>query len=184
MLYSINVRLSLNGSIYERELASILSGQKDHIARFLKGAPSELQGSISTLKEHPFFVTRSAGSLGADIIAIRGELSAVIEVKSSVRKNLMFTEASGKRQEQAERLVRRCAETRTLLLYAFRLKGMRGETWRVFAAPGNPRGILGRVYDFLPKIDLTRENNFVLNWENGKPLSGFLDYANKIQSSD
>lgn len=173
----------MNGSIYERELASILSGEKVHISKFIKGIPAELQGSISTLKDYPFFVTRSAGSLGADIIAIRGELSAVIEVKSSIRKNIMFTEASGTRQEQAERLVRRCNASRTLLLYAFRLKGMHGETWRLFAAPGSPRGVLGRVYDFLPKLDLTRDKNFVLNWENGKPLSGFLDYANKIQLS-
>ncbi len=174
----------MNGSIYERELASILSGRKEQVARFVKGAPPELQVSVSSIKDHPFFVTRSAGSLGADIIAIRGELSAVIEVKSSIRKNLVFSEASGKRQEQAERLVSRCAETRTLLLYAFRLKGVRGETWRVFAAPGNPRGILGRVYDFLPKIDLTKKENYILNWENGKPLSGFLDYANRIQLED
>ena len=174
----------MNGSIYERELASILSGEKNHVSRFLSGVTAELQGTIATIMDHPFFVTRSAGSLGADLIAIRGELSAVIEVKSSIKKNLIFSEASGTRQEQAERLVKRCTVSRVLLLYAFRLKGVRGETWRLFAAPGNPRGILGRVYDFLPKLDLTKKQNFVLNWENGKPLSGFLDYANRIQISD
>ncbi len=174
----------LNGSIYERELTGILSGDSKQVEKFSRVVPSEMKESVLRLVDYPFFVTRSAGSLGADLIAMRGELSAVIEVKSSINENVMFTEASGKRQEQAERLVRRCTRSGLFLMYAFRLKGVRDENWKIFAAPATPKGRAAFLYDFLPKLDTTKGNNFYLKWENGKPLSQLIDYANRLQLSE
>ena len=173
----------MNGSIYERELVNILSGDPVLIRRYVKNVSSDLRESIISMKDHPFFVTRSAGSLGADLVAIRGDISAIIEVKSSINPSIMFTEASGKRQEQAARLIERCERSGTFLMYAFRLKGVRGESWKTFAAPANPKGKIAYLYDFLPKVDQTKGNNFYLKWERGKSLSEFLDYANKLQFS-
>ena len=173
----------MNGSIYERELVNILSGDPVLINRYAKNVHPDLRESIITMKEHPFFVTRSAGSLGADLVAIRGDISAIIEVKSSINPSIMFTEASGKRQEQAIRLVEKCEKSGTFLMYAFRLKGVRGESWKTFAAPANPKGKIAYLYDFLPKVDQTKGNNFYLKWERGKSLSEFLDYTNKLQFS-
>ncbi|MGC8515402.1 MAG: hypothetical protein ACP5OC_04605 [Thermoplasmata archaeon] len=174
----------MNGSIYERELIGILSGDMKQVEKFSRAVPPERKDSVLGLIKHPFFVTRSAGSLGADVVALRGDLSAIIEVKSSINDSIMFTEASGKRQEQATRMIKRLEASGTFLMYAYRLKGIRGEAWKTFAAPANLKGKIAYLYDFLPKIDTTRENNFYLKWERGKPLSEFIDYMNRLQISE
>ncbi len=180
-LLSIDI---VNGSIYERELIGILSGVSKQVEKYSHAVPDERKKSILKLIDHPFFVTRSAGSLGADVVAIRGDLSAIIEVKSSINDTIMFTEASGKRQEQATRMIKRLEASGIFLVYAYRLKGIREEAWKTFAAPANPKGKIAYLYDFLPKIDTTKGNNFYLKWERGKSLSELIDYMNRLQISD
>ncbi len=156
-----------------------MSGNPAYISKMYKNAGENAIAIMRTLEERPFYVTRAAGSLGADLIALRNDLSLVIEVKSSIKNNLMFTEASGQRQEQAERLQEKCSKSGLFITYAYRLKGYHGDSWRLFSIPGNPKGNLRYTYEILPKIQKTRDGNFTLHWEEGIPLVKFIDYVNQ-----
>ncbi len=169
----------MDGSIYERELAGILSGNKQHTEKYLKKLPTEERYLVSTILERPFYVTRSAGSLGADLIALRHDFSMVIEVKSSLNQKINFSEASGKRQEQAERLNRLCSQSGLFLVYAFRLKGAKGDGWRLYSVSGEPRGKQMLLYNILPKVSLTRGNNYYIKWDEGLPLVKLIKYVNE-----
>lgn len=169
----------MNGSIYERELAGILSGNKTVVQKVSKKLDPVSRGVMLTLLDKPFYVARAAGSLGADIIALRDDYSLVIEVKSSIHPTIMFTEASGMRQEQAERLQKKCEKSGLFLTYAFRLKNANGDSWRIFSIPGSPNGRMRYLYNILPKIQETKNGNYVLKWEDGMPLVKFVDYVNQ-----
>lgn len=168
----------MDGSIYERELSGILSGGQQPIERYLKKIPSEDRYLVSTIRERPFFVTRSAGSLGADLIALRHDFAMVIEVKSSLKPTISFSEASGKRQEQAERLSRLCLDSGLFLTYAFRLKSFRGDGWRFYSVEGQPKGKQLLLYNLLPKVKSTKGNNYIIKWEEGLPLVKLIKYLN------
>jgi Holliday junction resolvase len=166
----------LNGAIYERELAQILSGDYDRVSRFISKSGNHSL-NIRAFCDHPFLVTRSAGSQGADIIALRDDISVIIEVKSSSSRLINFSEASGKRQEQAERLSERCRRSGLILIYAYRLKSEKGDPWRLFAMDGEPQGRIRLLYNVLPKISTTRGGNYSLQWDHGLPLTQFLEYV-------
>lgn len=169
----------MNGSIYERELASLLSGHEDLLKRFSKKLDEEGREIMLSLITKPFYVTRSAGSLGADLIALRSDFSFVIEVKSSNSSTLMFTEASGQRQEQAERLMTSCSRAGLFVIYAYRMKNTQGDPWRIFATPSQPQGRMRQLYDRIPKIGETRNGNFFLKWQDGMPLVKIISYVNQ-----
>jgi Holliday junction resolvase len=169
----------LNGSIYERELAAILSGNPAYIRKMYRNADEKSLAILLSLEEKPFYVTRAAGSLGADLIALRDDMSLVIEVKSSIKSTLMFTEASGQRQEQVERLQEKCSRSGLFITYAYRLKNYHGDSWRLFSVPGNPKGNLRYTYEILPKMQKTKDGNYTLRWEEGIPLVKFVDYINQ-----
>ncbi len=167
------------GSIYERELKGILSGDDKILAKFKKSLGDEFEW-YESCRRRPFMVLRAAGSLGVDLIAIRDDYSFPIEVKSSSSKKIVFTHSSSRAQEQAERFLEECQRAGILGIYAFRLKGYRGDPWRVFALPVEGlRGRIRLVYGFLPKLPVTRDGNFILRWEEGMPLSKFLSYLNQ-----
>ncbi len=136
------------------------------------------RGAIETLSERPFYVARAAGSLGADLIALRDDYSMVIEVKSSINATITFTEASGMRQEQAERLQEKCLKSGLFVIYAYRLKNAAGDPWRMFTLPGQPKGRMRYLYNFLSNIGTSRNGNYVLKWDDGTPLSRMIDYIN------
>lgn len=146
--------------------------------RYLNRIPAEDRYLVSSIKEKPFYVTRSAGSLGADLIALRHDFSMVIEVKSSLKKTISFSEASGKRQEQAERLSRECSNSGLFLTYAFRLKGVRGDGWRFYCVEGAPKGKQLLLYNLLPRVMSTRGNNYYIKWDEGLPLVKLIKYLN------
>ncbi len=166
------------GSIYERELKGILSGDEKVISKF-KGLSEEERAGYRSSIRRPFMVIRAAGSLGVDLIAIRDDFSFPIEVKSSSTKTVRFTQSSSRAQLQAEFFAEECSRAGIVGIYAFRLKGFRGDPWRIFALPAE--GLTGRsrlIYDMLPKIPITRSGNFILKWDEGTPLSKFLSYLN------
>lgn len=169
----------MNGSVYERELAGILSGTSNAIEKLSKKLDPESRIAIKSLEERPFYVARAAGSLGADIIALRDDYSMVIEVKSSIHPTLMFTEASGMRQEQAERLQKRCLRSGLFLIYAYRLKNVSGDPWRMFSIPGEPKGNMRYLYNLLSDVGMSRNGNYVLKWNDGTPLTRMIDYVNQ-----
>lgn len=169
----------MNGSIYERELAGILSGSPNVLEKLLKKLDAESRSAVEVLRERPFYVTRAAGSLGADIIALRHDYSMVIEVKSSINSTITFTEASGMRQEQAERLQQKCLKSGLFVVYAFRLKNVSGDPWRMFSLPGEPKGRMRYLYNMLSNIGQSRNGNYVLKWGDGTPLARMIDYLNQ-----
>ncbi|MCL4306714.1 MAG: hypothetical protein M1302_00380 [Candidatus Thermoplasmatota archaeon] len=169
----------MNGSIYERELSGILSGNENVITRLLKRLDPASQEALRSIISRPFFVTRSAGSLGADLIALRHDYSMIIEVKSSVNDTIMFTEASGQRQDQATRLRDLCQRAGLFVVYAYRLKSVGGDPWRIFTIPAKPEGRIRHLYEIIPDVGETRNGNFILKWAEGMPLTKLIDYMNQ-----
>lgn len=169
----------MNGSIYERELAGIFSGTQNVVEKFAKRLDQSEREIALAMLSKPFFVTRSAGSLGADLIAMRHDFSLVIEVKSSINDSLLFTEASGRMQDQANRLQELCQRAGLFVVYAYRMKSVPGDPWRMFTIPGEPSGRIRSLYDILPKVGETKNGNFSLKWKEGMPLSRLLDYMNQ-----
>ncbi|MHB1439929.1 MAG: PDDEXK family nuclease [Cuniculiplasma sp.] len=172
----------MNGSIYERELVGILSGNMKIISRVSKNLDFLARESYEHLSKYPFFVTRAAGSKGADLIAVRFDMSMIIEVKSSQNPILAFSSSSGKNQDQAVRLAERCMKSGLFLIYAFRLKNADGDPWRLFKVPGEPMGRYRSLYNILPQIEMTKNENFVMKWEQGSPLNNMLKYLMESSS--
>lgn len=169
----------MNGAIYERELAGIFSGNGKIVTAFSKKLDQEGKDIVSGMIQKPFFVTRSAGSLGADLIAMRYDYSLIIEVKSSINDTIMFAEASGQRQDQANRLRDLCARAGLFVVYAYRIKNVPGDPWRMFTVPAEPSGRIRHLYEILPKMGETRNGNFYLKWKEGFALTRLLDYMNQ-----
>ena len=60
-------------------------------------------------------------------------------------------------------------------LYAYRLKGVRGDSWRIFRVEvGRLSGRLGMLTRRIPALPLTRNGKPFLDWEKGMPLHKFL----------
>ncbi len=168
------------GAIYERELKSILSGDKAFLDKFIKKLGDKERENYLKIMQKPFMVLRAAGSFGIDLIAIRNDFSFPIEVKSSKEKTLRFTQNSARGQKQAEEIIRECEKSGVIALYAYRLKSYRGDPWRLFSLPLKmaPTGWMGYIYNLLPKVSSTKSGNYVLHWDNGMPLNVFISYLN------
>jgi Holliday junction resolvase len=122
-------------------------------------------------------VVRAAGSLGADLVAVRDDLSFLVEVKSAKKGALYFT-AAERLVEQIDVIRRQCERSGVLPVYAFRKKGVRGDAWRLFTMPDmNLRARAAIVWRRLPKVAKTAQGNDVLRWEQGMPLADFLAYV-------
>jgi Holliday junction resolvase len=168
----------ITGAIYERELKGILGGDERVLSGVLKSLDATELLSYTGAKTSPFLVVRAAGSLGADLVALRHDLSFLLEVKSSKHDLLHFSD-SPRLKEQIDVIRAQCERSGVLPLYAFRLKGVRGDAWRLFSLPDMK--LTGRsrlLYERLPTIDKTASGNHVLRWANGMPLAKFLAWAN------
>ena len=164
-------------SVYERELKGILSGEEDVIRKAIKTCNPEEVASYLKARQRPFLVVRGAGSLGVDLVALRGDVSFPIEVKSANKDVIHFADGSKRNQEQAEQMQRECSRASVIPLYAFRRKGVRGDSWRVMTLPTEnlpPR--IAVLYDRIPKVDRTAAGNYALRWQAGLPLSRFVEY--------
>jgi Holliday junction resolvase len=170
----------VNGSIYERELMNILIGTKNTLDRITKNLDPVSKDVVYTMMDKPFYVARAAGSFGADLVALRDDYSLVIEVKSSSRSQLTFSEASGTKQDQALKLHNRCILSGLFITYAYRLKNYKGDFWRFFSIESDYqyRGKMRGLYELLPKQEITRTGNYILRWEGGLPLTTLVNYLN------
>lgn len=165
-------------AIYERELKGVLGGDDRVTSGLLKSLDGSERDAYATSARTPFLVVRAAGSLGADLVALRSDLSFLIEVKSSKKDLLHFTD-SPRLTEQIQVIRAQCERSGVLPMYAFRLKGVRGDAWRLFTLSGMKLdGCTARLYERLPKVELTAAGNHVLRWKNGMSLAGFLRYVN------
>ena len=170
----------ISASQYERELKGILEGQSKILKKITKTCSVVEKDNYFKIQNKPFIVVRAAGSLGIDLVATRGDISFLTEVKTSVSQILHFSSMGGKPQKQAEEMQKVCEKTKTLPIYAFRNKGYRGDSWRIFTL--DVKGLEGRnsvVYRRLPKIKKSKSNNFVMRWNEGMLLSDFISYICK-----
>lgn len=165
-------------SAYERELKGILAGEEEALRKITKSTAPDVTARYLKARGRPFLVVRGAGSLGVDLVALRGDVSFPIEVKSASSDVIRFSDSGGRNGEQAEAMMRECSKASVIPLYAYRLKGgPRGDPWRVLTLPTEnlpPR--IAVLYDRLPKVEKTTSGNWVMRWENGMPLSQFVDY--------
>jgi len=170
----------MSGSQYERELRGILEGEKKTLDRITKSCSALEKDNYLKINDKPFVVIRAAGSMGVDLVAVRGDISFLTEVKSSISDTLHFSSVAGKLQKQADSMFKTCTKTKTLPIYAFRLKGQRGDSWRFFTSDiEGLQGTASVLNRRLPKLDRSKTGNFVMRWENGMPLSDFISYLCK-----
>lgn len=167
----------MSSSQYERELKSILEGEDKTLSKITKTCTATEKDNYSKIYDKPFAVIRAAGSFGVDLVATRGDISFLTEVKTSVEDTLHFSSVGGKLQKQAETMKKVCEKTKTLPIYAFRTKGQRGDSWRIFTL--DVEGLEGRtsvLHRRLPKLKKSKSGNFVMRWNEGMPLSDFISY--------
>lgn len=170
----------MSASQYERELKNILGGEAKTLSKITKTCTAIEKDNYSKISDKPFAVIRAAGSFGVDLIATRGDISFLTEVKASVESTLHFSRVSGKLQKQAETMKKMCEKTKTLPIYAFRTKGQHGDSWRIFTLDID--GLEGRtsvLHRRLPKLKKSKSGNFVMRWKEGMPLSDFISYLCK-----
>lgn len=165
-------------SVYERELKGILAAEEGVLRKMTTALPPEQAAAYLKARDRPFLVVRGAGSLGVDLVALRGDVSFPIEVKSASSDTIRFSDAGGRNHQQAVDMARECSRASVIPLYAFRRKGVRGQDpWRILTLPTTnlpPR--IQLLYDRIPKVERTASGNFVLRWEDGLPVSKLLDY--------
>ena len=164
-------------SAYERELKGILEGDQGVLSKITKSCSQEERDNYHRILTKPFIVVRAAGSLGVDLVALRGDVSFLVEVKSSLEPILHFSSVNGKLQTQAENMRDDCEKTKTLPIYAYRYKGFRGDMWRIFTFDlPTLEGRAQIVNRRLPKLETSKQGNYVMRWEDGLPASEFISY--------
>jgi len=167
----------MSASQYERELKAILEGEEKIINKVTKTCDSVEKINYSKICTKPFAVVRGAGSLGVDLVAVRGDVSFLTEVKTSIEDTLHFSSNGGKLQLQADKMKEICEKTNTLPLYAYRLKGIRGDSWRFFTMDiKGLQGVSRILNKRLPKLERSKSGNFVMRWKDGMCLSDFISY--------
>ncbi|MBC7128653.1 MAG: Holliday junction resolvase [Thermoplasmatales archaeon] len=166
-------------SIYERELKEILSGNREIIERVTKNLSDERKEIYKKIIEYPFITVRAAGSLGiADIVAVRGDISLLAEIKARKEKEILFSHEKGRMQKKAEEMLEKCEKSKVLPIFAYRLKGIRDETWRIFTMDMNIEGNIRRIHEKIPKVEKSKDGNYIMRWEKGMRLSDFISLLN------
>ncbi|MFO7991147.1 MAG: Holliday junction resolvase [Thermoplasmata archaeon] len=165
---------------YERELRGILSADEEVLEDTTKTCSEEEKEQLFSIKDIPFLVVRAGGSLGIDLIALRGEIAFPIEVKSSKKDTIYFSDEE-RLTEQAEWMAEVCFNSKVLPLYAFRLKGVRGDKWRIFTMNIDGMSKKHRVIQRkIPFIQETMHGNYKMDWEEGIPLNEFIAYVKHL----
>jgi hypothetical protein len=167
---------------YERELRDLLQGDRTAILHYTRSLAPGDRASLERVVQEPFLVIRGAGSLGFDLVALRRELALPLEVKASSEPTIHFSAASGRAADQLDAHRTAVERVGLVAVYAYRRIGHReGDPWRLFSAARLPvTGKLGHLTRRLPPVDVTREGNAVLRWENGLPLARFLAHVQAL----
>lgn len=170
------------GVDYERELKKLLEGDMAQLARMKKTCDAHECAGFEVMESFPFMVIRGAGSFGTDLVALRGELSFPIEVKSSIHPKMYLSQPRLK--EQLEMFLEDCMRANTFPIYAFRLKGQKGDPWRVFTIELEGLRYFSRILNRkIPSLRETPGGNYVMEWSQGMPLSDLLREIGRICSS-
>tara|TARA_B100000287_G_scaffold240996_1_gene226509 strand:+ start:238 stop:831 length:594 start_codon:yes stop_codon:yes gene_type:complete len=172
-------------SQYERELRAVLAGIPKGVAAVTRSCDQIAKSRAEQVIDKPFLVVRAAGSGmegSGDLLALRGDLCFPIEVKSSKVPKLYL---SGRTEEQYLAMQREGEKCSLMPLYAFRLKGVRGDSWRIFRVEiSNLTGRLGMLTRRIPALPLTRNGKPFLDWEKGMPLHLFLALVCRKNTSE
>ena len=116
-----------------------------------------------------------------DLLALRGDLCFPIEVKTSKKSKLYL---SGRTWDQYQAMIYEGQRCDLMPLYAFRLKGVRGDSWRIFRVEvGRLSGRLGMLTRRIPPLPKTRNGKPFLDWEQGMPLHKFLALVCRTENS-
>lgn len=158
-------------------MKSLLAGESKAIAKMVKTCSAVETTAYNRMLTEPFLVIRAAGSLGVDLVALRWDFSFPIEVKSSSEDVLHFSK-SQRLCDQADKMLDECCRSHLVPLYAFRLKGLRGDPWRVFTIPTDHvfKGRSALLYRRIPKLDVSNNGNYIMRWSEGMKLSDLLMY--------
>lgn len=173
----------MTASIYEREIKSILSGNEKIINKIGLFFPPEVINNFRLIKKIPFIVIRGAGSLGFDLVALRGEFAFPIEVKCSSSDTIRFSTASGRLEKQANIYIKQCIRSRLVPIYIYRKKSQEKrldyDPWRLFTLQLSSLELTGRsklIYERIPKISETVYGYKIVRWSEGLPLNKFIEY--------
>ncbi len=166
------------GEPYERELKGLLSGDEKVIAKMVKTCSEAEKAAYLSMLTNPFLVTRAAGSLGIDLVALRWDFSFPIEVKSSADDVMHFSK-SARLSDQANGMLDECTQSHLVPIYAYRLKSFRGDPWRIFTIPTDHvfKGRNAILFRRIPKFETSANGNFIMRWENGMKLSDLISYV-------
>ncbi|MDD3397976.1 MAG: Holliday junction resolvase [Candidatus Methanomethylophilaceae archaeon] len=172
------------GEIYERELKNLLCGDEKALHKMTRTGDADEKNGYMLLKDNPFLVIRAAGSLGVDIVALRWDFSFPIEVKSSQTDVLRFS-SNPRLSEQADRMAEDCSRSCLIPMYAFRLKGFKGDPWRVFSLPMEREleGRMGMLQRRIPPIERNQNGNYIMRWQDGLKLSKLLSYLDYVSGT-
>lgn len=166
-------------SSYEREFRGILSADEATLETVTKSCTREERDGYYRIRDAPFIVVRAAGSLGiADVVAVRGSISFLVEIKTRKRDRILFSRKKDKLQRKTEQMREACECSKALPLFAFRRKSYRGDAWRIFALDVTElEGRTKLLHSRLPPVGKTKAGNYDLRWDDGMKLSAFIAYV-------
>ncbi len=166
-------------STYERELRGILSADEATLETVTRSCSPREREDYYRILDAPFIVVRAAGSLGiADVVAVRGSISFLVEIKTRKSDRILFSRKKDKLQRKTELMRDTCERSRALPLFAFRRKSVRGDAWRMFALDVTELDGRSRLlHSRLPLIGKTKAGNYDLRWDEGMKLSSFIAYV-------
>ena len=159
-------------SQYERELRQVLAGVPTGVEAVIRSCTPAEKERMRLVLNRPFLVVRAAGSGmegTGDLLVLRGDLCFPIEVKSTKANKLYL---SGRTKDQYDAMVKEGERCHLMPLYAHRLKGVRGDSWRIFRVEtSNLTGRLRQLEKWIPAFPKNRNGSNYLNWEDGMPLN-------------
>jgi hypothetical protein len=80
---------------------------------------------------------------------------------------------------------KKCVGAGLFPLYAFRLKQVRGDSWRLFTLDVDDSSLIGRlkyIFNKVPIADKSRDGYYILRWDQGIPLNEFISYISRFTS--
>ncbi len=170
----------MSSSQYEREFRFILEANENILSKVTKTCSVLEREKYYTIQKKPFVVIRAAGSFGVDLVAVRGDISFLIEIKTSISDTLHFSSINGKLQQQALTMKEICEKTSTLPIYAFRFKNFRGDSWRIFTLEiGTLFGRLEILHRRIPLLEKSKNDYYIMRWADGMHLSDFISYLSQ-----
>lgn len=168
------------GSAYERELLHVFSGSVAGVDAVTRSCNAEERLRMRSVIDAPFLAVRAPGSGSegtGDLLVLRGDACFPIEVKCTSGHKLYL---SGRTLDQHEALRAVGERTGVMPLYAQRLKGTRGDSWRMFRVEtSHITGPMASISSRIPTLPLTGTGRPHLDWSQGMPLNRFLHLITK-----